>query len=107
MIVMAAAPPLLAGGYFLAKEAGPEALVVFGVILWLLLIVDLLWNPAISTNGKIVWLLMMTLSCPVATLLYAAVRLHGWVVDVDPRQTSAPDSRAAKTSRGSGCPDAM
>lgn len=80
LIVAASGPPLLAGLYFIARETVVGALLAAGLLIWILLIVDLLRNRAISTNGKIVWLLMMTLSCSIFTLLYAAVRIHDWLV---------------------------
>jgi hypothetical protein len=91
LIVLAIGPPVTAGIYFLVKETGVESLLILGMILWLLLIVDLFRNPTLSANGKIIWLLMMTFSCSIATILYAAVRLHGWMADDVASNARSPD----------------
>jgi hypothetical protein len=79
IILTAAGPPVLAGGYYLVKEFGLEAIIICVPLLCLFLIIDLLRNRTISVNGKIIWLLMMTISCPVAIMMYGAVRLHEWL----------------------------
>jgi hypothetical protein len=51
---------VLAGGYYLVKEFGLEAIIICVPLLCLFLIIDLI-------------------SCPVAIMMYGAVRLHEWL----------------------------
>jgi hypothetical protein len=94
LIVLGCGPPLLAGAYFLFRDAGLTALIVIPPLVVFAVFVDLISNPFLSRRDKVVWLMMMLVSCWTGFVLYVAVRIYGWLfrdsLDLRGRQSGPP-----------------